>query len=157
MKKILAIVLALIMLLSVVACTKKEEPESYGPITSALLADFREVTKGGETDPEAIANKLAENSVIEFMPIIMPVEEGFLNGFSEDVTGFDSAAVLAPMIGSIPFICYVFNTTDADALVSQLKEKADLRWNICTAADEMAVEKAGSTVFFVMAPASFED
>ena len=46
---------------------------------------------------------------------------------------------------------------DVDGFMNSLKENANLRWNVCTAADEMTVTNVGNTVFFLMAPLSFED
>ena len=63
------------------------------------------------------------------------------------------------MIGSIPFVGYVFELEDAssvDSFISTLKDNADLRWNICVAADEMVTGSVGNKVFFVMCPTSLE-
>lgn len=67
--------------------------------------------------------------------------------------------MFGPMIGTIPFIGYIFNLaegTDVEAFKTMLSENADLRWNICTAAEELVIENEGNTVFFLMCPASFE-
>lgn len=165
MKKMLSLVLLLTLIFSLTACRNADtsapaDEPSPQPTTPAtiLLADFKDQVKKGAVDPEAIANQLVTNPVIDFAPVVMPVDPGYLNGFSADVTGFDSGAVFAPMIGSIPFIGYVFSVSgSADAFVQQLKTNADLRWNICTQADEMVCEAVGNTVFFVMAPSSFEN
>ena len=45
---------------------------------------------------------------------------------------------------------------DVEAFKTQLSDNANLRWNICTAAEEMVIENEGNTVFFLMCPASFE-
>ena len=90
----------------------------------------------------------------------MPVEEGFLNGFDEEVKGFSEGAMFGPMIGTIPFIGYVFKLpagADVNAFVNGLKSNGNLRWNICTAAEEMVTGNVGQTVFFVMCPAQFEE
>ena len=68
--------------------------------------------------------------------------------------------MFAPMIGTIPFIGYVFTLSDASqasSLIATLKANADLRWNICTSADEMVAGSSGNKVFFVMSPISFEE
>ena len=56
------------------------------------------------------------------------------------------------MIGSIPFVGYVFQTDDADALMAKLNATADPRWNICTEAAETVCIKQGNYVFFTMCP-----
>ena len=63
------------------------------------------------------------------------------------------------MIGTIPFMGYIFQLADgADvaAFMKTLKDNANLRWNICTSADEMVCDNVGNTVFFLMCPTSFE-
>ena len=68
--------------------------------------------------------------------------------------------MFGPMIGSIPFIGYVFelkDETDVNQFISTLKSNADLRWNICTEADEMVVCSVDKKVFFVMCPKYFEE
>lgn len=91
----------------------------------------------------------------------MPVEEGLLNGFGNtEVTGFSEGVMFAPMIGSIPFVGYVFTLeegADAETFMQSLKDSADLNWNICTAADEMTVEQSGNKVFFLMSPLNFSE
>ena len=90
----------------------------------------------------------------------MPVEEGFLTGFDNvEIKGFKEGAMFAPMIGTIPFVGYVFTMDDAAAAIelsTLLEENANPRWNICTEADEMFTTVSGNKVFFVMSPSSFE-
>ena len=81
------------------------------------------------------------------------MEEGFLMGFSADITGFDKAVMFAPMIGAIPFVGYIFELSSADdceAFCAMLLENCDPRWNICTEADETVCGSADNLVFFVM-------
>ena len=88
------------------------------------------------------------------------VEEGYLTGFDNtEIKGFKSGVMFAPGMGTIPFVGYIFTLddgADVDAFVSNLKSSANLRWNICTEAEQMVVEKSGNKVFFVMCPKSFE-
>ena len=113
---------------------------------------------------EEIANKLAQSAVLaETYPSIaaMQTEVGptYLAGFDEEIDGYKAAYTVAPMIGTIPFVSYVFEMeadADVDAFVSLLTEKHNLRWNICTAAEEMQCVINGNYVFFVMSPLSVE-
>lgn len=162
MKKIIAVLLALLLVASFAACSKtsneNKEPEATTPATK-LLAEFKKLA-ADEKDPEALAGKLTESEVFtsnEIATATMPVEEGLLNGFSNEIKGFTKGAMFAPMIGSMPVIGYVFESEDAAALVETLKKNADLRWNICTQADEMVCENVDGLVFFMMAPASFDE
>ena len=123
------------------------------------MSDFKSIAKS--QNAESIANQLIANKIIPFMPAVMPVEEGWLNGFGDaEITGFKEGAMFGPMIGTIPFIGYVFelkDETDVNQFISTLKSNANLRWNICTEADEMVVCSVDKKVFFVMCPKYFEE
>jgi len=41
--------------------------------------------------------------------------------------------------------------------VTTLKDNANLRWNICTEAEELTVESEGNIVFFLMSPKNLEE
>ena len=140
--------------------TDAETPSAEAAETpaKALLKQFGEMSGIDQMSPGDIAEQLVSNPVLGFSPVVEPVEEGFLNGFSQEIAGFDEGAVFAPMIGSIPFIAYVFSVSDdISGFIQTLKDSADLRWNICTQADEMICEANGSKVLFVMSPTSFDD
>ena len=126
---------------------------------NTLLAEFKK--KASSMGTEELANALISNPAIQFMGGAMPVEEGLLSGFDNtEIKGFKSGAVFMPMIGSIPFIGYVFeleNSADVPAFISTLKSSANLRWNICVTADEMVTGSVGNKVFFVMCPTSLEE
>lgn len=108
-------------------------------------------------DIEAIAAALGQSPNLAELSIMnMPVTPGYLNGFEEEISGFNSGVMFSPMIGSIPFVGYIFETDAPDELAATLEEKAMLNWNICTTADEMVTAVSGNYVFFVMAPYSFE-
>ena len=126
---------------------------------NTLLAEFKK--KASSMGTEELANALITNPAIQFMGGAMPVEEGLLSGFDNtEIKGFKSGAVFMPMIGSIPFIGYVFeleNSADVPSFISTLKSSANLRWNICVTADEMVTGSVGNKVFFVMCPTSLEE
>lgn len=170
MKKILATLLVFVMVLSMAACGKKEEANN----TSEYVPNIEEGTAGldlynlfkdkMEADPSTpvltLAEALITNEYIGFMGGAMPVEPGFLMGFTEEITGFEEAAVFMPMIGTIPFIGYVFDMADdadLEAFMTNLKEKGDLRWNICTEAEQMVVEAIDDKVFFLMCKKSLAE
>lgn len=121
-----------------------------------LLQDFLTRVEAGEAqDIQKLAENLLANPVIQFVGAPMEMEEGYLAGFTEEIHGFKECATFAPMIGTIPFVGYIFTLeegSDVDAFVQKLKDQADPRWNICTTADETVVEAVGNTVFFVMCP-----
>ena len=141
--------------------TEKEtnEEQKKETVANTLMSDFKSIAKS--QNDESIANQLIANKIIPFVPAVMPVEEGGLNGFGDaEITGFKEGAMFGPMIGTIPFIGYVFelkDETDVNQFISTLKSNANLRWNICTEADEMVVCSVDKKVFFVMCPKYFEE
>ncbi len=177
MKKMIAPMTAVEMTVSLAACGSKPadnsaaqggaETESYmealpedASPAQIVIADFKDKVLSGEyADCEALGTAMAEAEYLPFMGAGMPIEEGWLNGFTEEVSGFNAGYMFGPAIGSIPFIGYVFQVdapTSSD-FQDKLKSIADLRWNICTEADEMLSGEANDYVCFVMAPASFEE
>lgn len=156
MKKLFALFLIAAMAIGAVGCSKEEEkPTTVGGI---LLQDFKADHEG---TAQEIADRLITNEIIEFSGATMPVEPGFLMGFDNaEITGFEAGVMFAPMMGTIPFVGYIFELAedaDADAFVQTLKDNANLRWNICTEAEELTVESADGKVFFLMSPKTFEE
>lgn len=129
---------------------------------TTLAADFvTQVTANENATALEIAEAVLTNENIAFAGATMEVEPGLLNGFGNaEITGFSEGAMFGPMIGTIPFIGYIFTLedgTDVEAFKENLKTNGDLRWNICTEADEMVVESTGNKVFFVMCPSSMQE
>ena len=158
MKKIIALILSVLMLITFAACGNAGGGADEEITVGTTLRDaFKENHDG---TAEEIANALIANEIIPFMPMVAPVEEGYLNGFNVEINGFSSGAMFGPMIGTIPFVGYIFELedgADVDAFMTTLKDNANLRFNICTEAEEMIVEKEGNKVFFLMSPKSFEE
>ena len=182
MKKTLAIILVLIMSLSAAACGSSaptatetptvteaptvsdspaegtpdvQEPTGERSMGEVLQGEFINLITAGTTEPQAIADALLANSVIEFAGASMPVEPGYLAGFSSEIHDFKDGVMFGPAIGSIAFVGYVLNTeseAEAGALVDTLLDNADPRWNICVEADEVLSTSEGNLVFFVMCP-----
>lgn len=194
MKKMIALILASMMLVTLGACggketstsessesmvqettetaaeeaateaeeSSEEEGAAADTVGQTLLQDF---LSRAEADPALSAQEHADalltNAVIEFSGAAMPVENGLLTGFGNaEITGFQEGVMFAPMIGTIPFVGYIFvleEASDTASFMTTLEENANPRWNICTEADETIVESSGNTVFFLMCPSAFED
>lgn len=100
----------------------------------------------------------------EIMPV--DVEPGLLTGFDNiEITGFNKGVMFGPMIGSIPFVGYIFgldDNTDVVEFTNNLINNANLRWNVCTSADTITCTSIntgeyGELVLFIMHPASFSE
>lgn len=163
MKRIIALLLVAIMVLGMVACgTTKEDdkeetkkPETVGEI---LLNEFKDNPEG---TAQEIAERIIGNEIIPFMGGATPIEPGLLSGFDNaEIAGFKEGCMFGPMMGTIPFVGYIFvleDDADVDAFEETLKDNANLRWNICTEAEELTVESEDNTVFFLMSPKKFEE
>ena len=189
MKKIVTALLILTLCVSLAACGGKKNdgatttdapvtttaPETTAaPANGDVTPTVEENTVGGkhwatfvaektanpDITAEELAGKLVGMEINQFMGGTIPVEPGFLSGFENyEVTGFESGAMFCPMIGSIPFVGYVFDLADGadvDAFKKNLTDNANLRWQICVTADEMLCESNGDKVFFIMCPTSLE-
>ena len=171
MKKFIAFLLSLVFIFSFAGCGNTDKPSNEnqseqngttGTSTPAqtVFSDFKDIIKDKNMSASEIAEAIVGGDVLPFSGASMAVEPGLLNGFKGEITGFSEGASFGPLIGSIPFIGYVFKLdpgADTEDFIKTLKDNADLRWNVCTEADEMLCEAVDNTVFFVMSPASFED
>ncbi len=137
------------------------QPESSAKtIGTKLLADFNSKA-ASYADAKSLAEAISKNSSIEFMPVVENVSAGLLTGFGNaQISGFKDGAKFAPMIGTIPFVGYIFVLEDgasAASFISQLRANANPNWNVCSTADETITGSVGNKVFFVMSPKNFEE
>ena len=151
MKKFVAIVLALSLVLSLAACGGKKTQETE----AAALAV--------EGTMEELLNKTIEQRPVEFMGGVIPVD---LTDSSEDglwalksYTGLDSAAQISeaaafePMMGSMAFSLVLVRTVegaDSKAVAESMKSGIDTRKWICVEADDLKVAGFGDVVMLIM-------
>lgn len=119
---------------------------------------FLEIKKADPTkNSEAVVNEIMSSKLgtaVQF-PMVMPVEPGFLSGFSTEIDGFESATVFAPGMMGVAFIGYVFDLAegaDVEAFVKKVTDNSDRRWNMCTEAEMIAVGAYKNSVILVMCP-----
>ena len=155
-RKLSLVVCIILAMTFIMGCGKKEEEAIGGTVATNLYIAFQNEIEN-EKDLEKVARSLlASDDLSELATDCVYIEEGYLNGFDDEIKGFNQGIMFAPMIGTIPFVGYIFETDSPDALVDTLSEHAMLNWNICTVADEMVVKAVDNYVFFVMAPESFD-
>lgn len=172
MKKIVVAIAMTAMVAALSACGGKGAGQASGGYTDVVAAQGEvgkmlsdDFTKALEANAEASAQELADavlaDKKIPFAGMTMEVENGVLSGFGNaEITGFEQGVMFSPMIGTIPFVGYVFvlpEGADVTAFTDTLQSNADLRWNICTEADEMVIRTEGNRVFFLMCPLTFEE
>ena len=147
MKKIIALVLALVLALSMVACGGKTETKVEN-LTGTL---------------EELLYKVIEIQPVEFMGGAMTLdltdtsEDGLwsLNAFTglENADLISEAMVFEPMMGSIPFSMVLVRATDAanaEAVADAMKAGIDQRKWICVEADDLLVTACGDVVMLIM-------
>lgn len=99
-----------------------------------------------------IAEHLSSNQKFVLMTA-SNVDEGYIEGFDNPISGFSDGAWLSPIISPTPFIGYVFkisDKTDSDSFEQLLNKDANLVWNICISADTIIIEKNGDYILFIM-------
>ena len=149
MKKMIALILALVMATAMVACGNKAPAAAdKAPLAGTM---------------EENALKVMEIAPVEFMGGIIPVD---LTDASEDgkwaVTYFTGltdgskltdVAVYESMMGSQAFSLVMVRTaegTDPKAVAEEMKSGIDPRKWICVGADEIMAAGYGDTVMFIM-------
>lgn len=135
------------------------ENNSNKTLGNKLLSEFKSVAGSGSA--LAVAEKLSAYSELGVLPMgAMEVEPGLLTGFDNaEIKGFKEGAMFAPMMGTIPFVGYVFTLedgADVSSFIATLTSNANRRWNICTEAEETVTGSSGNKVFFVMCNKSLE-
>lgn len=136
------------------ATTTTDASNADTTVGKTLVAEFQAIMQQEKAHtPLDIANDLLANKIIEFEGFAEEIEPGLLPGFNADIDGFQNGAVFAPIIGSIPFVGYVFQLepgADIGAFTKKLTDHANPNWLVCVAADETVVETVGNTVLFIM-------
>lgn len=155
--KILMAVVLVISLCFMTGCGKDQESDnSTDTVASKLAQEFKNEMKK-EKDPKAVAEKLSKDYLSEISVQVEELDENsYIAGFNTEIKGYKNGYAIRPMIGTIPFIAYIFEVNDTDNFVKTLTDNADLRWNICTEADEMQSAVVDNYVFFVMSPENFD-
>lgn len=160
MKKILAIALALVTILSLASCAAKETPETPEETTQAAATQL-------EGDLKSIASKVIENTTTIEMMLMDP---DFVDFSDVDVAKYyigvdptdkvDSAVFVDPAIGSIPFSMVVMKAkegADIEALKEEISKGIDLRKWVCVAAEKAVIANCGDTILMVMSTQTIAD
>ncbi len=138
---------------------KPDTEETKKTVSEQCIEIFRKAAKKSGATTKSIAEEISKADFIAMATLVQDMSPGYFAGFNAEITGFKKCTAFVPMIGTIPFVSYVFEIspyTDVDSFIKYLKDNANLRWNICTKADEMCVVKEGKFIFFIMSPLYFE-
>ena len=162
MKRFLSILMVFTMVALLAGCSKgtsgsatEEAGNTAEAVPDTLGKKYVAVfDKSKETTADAVVSELLNQVETEMSLDKVEVPAGYLAGFDNEISGFSYSVMFTPMIGSIPFVGYVFETDDTDKLLSTLKENANPAWNICVEADETVYSVRDGLVLFLMCPDS---
>lgn len=143
----------------VMLCEAAPEQPDYNQQLVDRFLDY--MGSNADSSAESIANHICGIDGFPLELSAVPVESGYLAGLDE-FTQFADGAAFAPMIGSIPFMGYVF-MLDADVnagdVVDAIKAQANLAWNVCTEADVLLTstyqDAERNAVLVIMAPETY--
>ena len=151
MKKIVSVILALSLVLSLAACGGKKAEETTEPALSVTGT------------MEQLLNKTIEQRPVEFMGGVIPVdltdssEDGLwaLKSYTglEDASKITEAAAFEPMMGSMAFsmvMVRVAEGSDVQAVAESMKAGIDTRKWICVEANDVMAAGCGDVVMFIM-------
>lgn len=154
MKKILCLVLAFAMALSLAACGGNIEPEAPAFELTGTL--------------EEIAEKIYENETATDEMSIMPATEIALDDIDgltynlgvASADAIERAVISEPMIGSIAYSLALVKAkegADIDALKNEILNGVNYRKWLCVAAEKIAVASCGDVILMIMASEEIVD
>ncbi len=162
MKKLLSVILAAAMLLTLTACGGKDTETTTDAATLPAGTTSAPSAKVDMT-LEELAGKIIELNPVEFMGGNMPLD---LTDTSEDglwnlkrFTGLDNADMITealafePMMGSIAFslvLVRVADGADNTAVAEAMKAGIDPAKWVCVQADDLKVASYGDVVMLIM-------
>ena len=154
MKKILSMILALSLVLSLAAC---------GGNAAAPTTEATEAAVSVEATCEELLNQIVEKQPVEFMGGIIPVdladtsEDGLwaINYFTglQDASQITEVSIFEPMMGSIAFsmvMVRVAPEAGTKTVAEAMKSGIDTRKWICVGADDILVAGYADMVMLIM-------
>lgn len=163
LKLVLIIISLVLSLCSITGCKKNQEISNKEnqeiekeTVASTLAKQFKEEIKD-EKDILKVANNISKNEIMAISTEVITIENNnYISGFQTEIKDYNKAVSIVPIIGTIPFVAYIFEVENAESFAENLRSNANLRWNICTEADNMEIAIENNYVFFVMSPENFD-
>ncbi len=148
MKKILCLVLAFAMALSLAACGGNTEPEAPAFELTGTLEEISENIYANETVTD-------EMSIMPAMEIALDDVDGLTYNLGvASADAIERAVISEPMIGSIPYSLALVKAkegADIDALKNEILNGVNYRKWLCVAAEKIAVVNCGNVIMMIMA------
>lgn len=153
MKKILCLVLAFAMALSLAACGGNTEPEAPAFELTGTLREIADKIYANETATDEMA-LITDDVILE------DVDGLKYNLGVASADAIESAIISQPMMNSIPYTLALVKAkegADIDALKNEILNGVDYRKWICVAAEKIAVVSCGDVVMMIMASEEIVD
>ena len=152
MKKMLSLLMVLLMMISVTACSKTGE---NGGASSQITGHW----DGKST--QDIMQEIAKNSDTQIMAEVVDGKDFYLNALSLGELEFEEIALYMPMISSQRFEVAVIRTkagTNMAAFVADLEKRAaDAQWVCAAPPDYVKVVANGDCVLYMAITGEFAD
>ncbi len=154
MKKILCLILALAMALSLAACGGNTEPEAPAFELTGTLEEIADKIYANETATDEMA-------IAPAMEITLDDIDGLT--YNLGVTSADAierAVISEPMISSIAYSLALVKAkegADIDALKNEILEGVNYRKWLCVAAEKIAVVNCGDIILMIMSSEEIVD
>ncbi len=154
MKKILCLVLAFAMALSLAACGGNTEPEAPAFELTGTLEEISEKIYAAETVTD-------EMSIMPATEIALDDIDGLTYNLGvASADAIERAVISEPMIGSIPYSLALVKAkegADIDALKNEILNGVNYRKWLCVAAEKIAVVNCGDVILMIMATEEIVD
>lgn len=154
MKKILCLVLAFAMALSLAACGGNTEPEAPAFELTGTLEEISEKIYAAETVTD-------EMSIMPATEIALDDIDGLTYNLGvASADAIERAVISEPMIGSIPYSLALVKAkegADIEALKNEILEGVNYRKWLCVAAEKIAVVNCGDVILMIMATEEIVD
>lgn len=146
MKRIIAIIMTTMMLLSLVGCSSNKTARDE-VLSENLTKVLEKVYETADLNSE-FRDSLEYYETVE-------LDESNIKGYLGDLDiKFTEGLCSAPMMSSIPYeliLLKLDENADVENIKASIKENADPRKWICVEAEEVVVENIDNTVLFLMA------
>lgn len=105
--------------------TVETEPvKTSEELREELKAAVKSAAENG-ADIKEVLQEVIDSGIISPNCIIEDVNDGFIDGFMEPITGFTEGAVATPLFEKVPFIACLLKADDAEALKEEMMAKID--------------------------------
>lgn len=164
MKKILALILAMMMVLGLAACGSSNGGESAGAGDSMALTDIADkLLEGVDENDMPPVMTMTLDDLAAMVPDVEPEQAKkdmfTAKTFIDPIEGAE-VVVQEPAMGSIAHMATLIRLpegADVEAVRADIEANANPRWMICVEAEKVSVTAHGNTILLAMSTADLTD